>query len=548
MSVYEIRPVSRPIRGVITPPGSKSISNRALVCAAMATGDSRLIGLLDCDDTRVLRESLGRLGVRVFPDPVDPSVVTVHRPSDAWRPISRGLAKTPESAGPSQGATSGRATSGGGTGLTGTEDSPDLTDVCTELFVGNSGTTIRFLMAMLSAGRGRYRLDGVARMRQRPLGDLVSALRSLGVSVCGENGGDHERGVSGGEGICGKNDGDGGREYAPVLLDANGLRGGDVWIRGDVSSQFLSGLLMAAPYAVERPVGIRVTRNATGRVSLVSRPYVTMTLEVMRAFGVEVETDGELSQFVIPRTGYRGREYRIEPDASSASYFLAAAAITGGTVTIPGLSERSIQGDIRFAEVLERMGCRVQWTEGERGGCVTLSGPEPGTRLRGIDVEMSDISDTSQTLSVVAIFASGATRIRGVGNMRYKETDRIAAVATELRRLGVSVTEYEDGLRIEPRGDGMCDPPYGDRDGDGELCTGRNGGGRRGRSGRNGWDGRVGESDSVTIRTYDDHRMAMSFALAGLRIPGVRIADPECVSKTYPNYFEDLAGVCEEDG
>jgi 3-phosphoshikimate 1-carboxyvinyltransferase len=268
------------------------------------------------------------------------------------------------------------------------------------------------------------------------------------------------------------------------VIHAKGLAGGRATIRGDVSSQFLSGLLMAAPYA-QTPLELAVAG------SLVSQPYVQMTLAVMQSFGVEVAT-GDLTRFSIKAPQkYLGRTYQIEPDASAASYFWAAAAITGGTVTVDGLNRNSLQGDVAFCDCLEQMGCEVHFGE---SATTVVGGP-----LKGIDVDMNAISDTVQTLAAVALFAKGATTLRGVGHIRHKETDRIGALATELRKLGAAVDERNDGLRITP-----------------------------------------GPLRSATIDTYDDHRMAMSLSLVGLRQSGVVINDPECTSKTYPNYFSDL--------
>jgi 3-phosphoshikimate 1-carboxyvinyltransferase len=332
-----------------------------------------------------------------------------------------------------------------------------------ELYTANSGTTMRFLTAMVALGQGRYRLDGTARMRERPIEDLLIALRNLGVEAFSEEG----------------------NGCPPVWVCPSGKLGGETEVSGSISSQFLSGLLMAIPCAPE-PVTLRVTGP------LVSVPYVEMTLAVMAAFGVILERE-DLYRFSTPgRQHYQGREYWIEPDASAASYFFGAAAITGGTVTVEGLSLNSLQGDVAFCRCLEAMGCKV--TYGQDSISVQ------GGSLRGICVNMNAISDTVPTLAVVALFAEGPTTIEGVGHIRYKETDRLAAVATELRKLGAEVEELKDGLRIFP-----------------------------------------GTVRPAEIATYNDHRMAMSFALAGLRVPGIIICDPGCTAKTYPKFFEDLA-------
>jgi 3-phosphoshikimate 1-carboxyvinyltransferase len=302
-------------------------------------------------------------------------------------------------------------------------------------------------------------------MRERPIGDLLEALNQLGAHVSSERG----------------------DNCPPVVAHANGLPGGTARVRGNISSQFLTGLLLAAPAA----------RSAVELVidgPLVSQPYVLMTMAVMNAFGVKIETGESLSTFAIAPQTYQSREYTIEPDASAASYFWAAAAITAGEVTVDGLSTDSVQGDVAFVSCLEQMGCEVR----RDAQSITVV----GRPLKGVDVDMNGISDTVQTLAVVALFADGVTQIRNVGHIRHKETDRIAAVAMELRKLGASVTEEIDGLTIEPTA-----------------------------------------KRPAAIDTYRDHRMAMSFALAGLRIPGVRINDPRCVEKTYPRFFEDLAAL-----
>jgi len=422
----EIRPTG-PLRGCVRPPGSKSITNRALACAALARGRSRLTGVLDSDDTRVMIAALEQLGIELA---VDRSAQTIE--------------------------------------VTGCDG--QIPARSAQLFVGNSGTTVRFLTAIVALGQGEFRLDGTKRMRERPIADLVEAMAQLGVDVrcLGERG-------------C-----------PPVVVHAAGLRGGRADIRGDVSSQFLSGLLMAGPYAREA-----VELIVAGQ--LVSQPYIRMTLAVMESFGVHIES-ADNSRFLIPNTGgYQAREYAIEPDASAASYFFGAAAVTGGEVTVEGLSVASLQGDVAFVDVLERMGCQVLRT----GDSITVV----GRALRGIEVDMNPISDTVQTLAAVALFADGPTTVTGVAHIRHKETDRIHALAVELRKLGAEVDEFADGLRITPR------PLH-----------------------------------AAAIDTYDDHRMAMSLALAGLRVPGVVINDPGCTSKTYPEFFEDLEVLALQSG
>jgi 3-phosphoshikimate 1-carboxyvinyltransferase len=416
----EIKPVEGPIRATVRPPGSKSITNRALVCAALADGYSKLAGALDSEDTRVMIEGMRQLGI-------------------------------------------GIEVADGGKTLIVEGAGGEVPALEADLFCANSGTTIRFLTALATLGHGAFRLDGVERMRERPIGDLLEALNQLGADVRSKN-----------DNGC-----------PPVVIHANGLPGGSATVRGDISSQFLSALLMAAPAARSR-----VELEIQGE--LVSQPYVTMTAGVMRAFGVEMEVLANLARFVIRAPqAYKSCRYVVEPDASAASYFWAAAAITGGEVTVAGLSPASLQGDVAFVDCLAQMGCEVR----RDAGSITVAGGP----LRGVDVDMNRISDTAQTLAVVALFADGPTTIRGVAHIRHKETDRLAALATELRKLGADVTEHEDGLRIQPA-----------------------------------------KLRPATIDTYNDHRMAMSFALAGLRIAGVRINNPRCVDKTYPRYFEDL--------
>lgn len=416
-----------PVHGAIRPPGSKSITNRALICAALADGDSLLTGALASEDTHVMLESLHRLGVRAVEDQAAATIAVA------------------------------------GCGGEWPQKSADL-------FVGNSGTTIRFLTAALAVGQGRFRLDGVPRMRERPIQDLLATLQALGADVVSEAG----------------------TGCPPVLLLAKGLRGGRASVRGDVSSQFLSGLLMAAPYAQE-DVEVVVAGE------LVSQPYVRMTLAVMRSFGVTAPDDADLSRFVIPgRQKYRGLNYAIEPDASAASYFWAAAAITKGDVLVEGLSPSALQGDVAFVDCLRQMGCAV---EAEAAGIRVRGGP-----LRGIDIDMNAISDTVQTLGAAALFATGPTNIRGVAHIRHKETDRIGDLARELRKFGAVVDERPDGMTIHPPAN-------------------------------------LAAFSGAQIATYNDHRMAMSLALTGLRIPGVTILNPGCTAKTYPNFFRDLSGL-----
>ena len=410
-----------PIDAVVRPPGSKSLTNRALVCAALAEGTSVLEGVLDSDDTRVMVDGLRAFGFRVKED---------------WDECRLRIS-----------GRGGRVPAGSA-----------------EIDAAASGTTMRFLTAMATLGHGQFRLDGTPRMRERPIRDLIDALGQLGAEVVDESG----------------------NGCPPVCVFGSGLPGGRAAVQGDISSQFLTGLLLAVPCA-QGPVELVVEGE------LVSKPYITMTLGVMNCFGVTVEVQ-QMRRFILDgHQQYRAGSYRIEPDASAASYF-AAAAITGGRVRIEGLSRNSLQGDVALCDCLERMGCQVDY---ESEAIVVRGGS-----LRGIDVDMNAISDTVQTLGVVALFADGPTTIRNVGHIRHKETDRLAALATELRKLGAQCEETPEGITVTP-----------------------------------------GELHGATIETYDDHRMAMSLALVGLRVPGVLIGDPGCTAKTYPGFFDDLACV-----
>ncbi|MEM9588107.1 MAG: 3-phosphoshikimate 1-carboxyvinyltransferase [Planctomycetota bacterium] len=417
------------VRGSIRPPGSKSLTNRALLCAAFAQGSSRLTGALRSEDTLVMTEALRKIGIDIQ-DSRAGRTLSVRRPTD-WAPPTDSEA--------------------------------------TALYIANSGTTIRFLTAALSAAGGNYRLHGVPRMHARPIGDLIEALAPVQAgTIVAES----ERGCP------------------PVVIDSTGWQDDGIAVAGNVSSQYLSGLMMSSPIA-DRKVTIQVTGE------LVSLPYVRMTADVMRSFGATVDIRGaddtnENVSIVIEKGGYTGRDYGIEPDASAASYFWAAAAITGGEVTVEGLNTTAMQGDVGFCDVLRQMGCSVSECD---DSMTVIGGP-----LTGIDVDMNAISDTVQTLAVVALFARSPTRVRGVAHNRFKETDRIGDLACELRKLGAAVDEHEDGLTIHP----------------------------------------PTSLKPATLETYHDHRMAMSLSLAGLKASGVRILNPSCTAKTYPEFFADL--------
>jgi 3-phosphoshikimate 1-carboxyvinyltransferase len=413
----EVTPLERPPDATIRVPGSKSVTNRALIIAALADGHSRILNPLFSDDSYWLMDALVRLGIDVRADS-ERGEVYVSGQSGVIR------------------------TSG------------------TDLFVGNAGTVARFLPPVLALGRGPYSVDGVPRMRGRPVADLVDAMRQLGAAV--DYAGKHGR--------------------FPLTVRGGGIPGGEARVSASKSSQFISGLLMAAPYA-EAPV----TLLAEGRKEW---PYVGITVALMRAFGVEV--DEAHGRFAVDPAFYTARDYEVEPDASGASYFMAAAAVTGGRVRILGLGSSSPQGDLRFAEVLRDMGCRVEIAPDS----VEVIGPD---RLQGVEVDMNAFSDTMITLAAISPFATGPTTIENVGHTRLQETDRLSAVATELNRLGMKTQTTSSSIRIIPN----------------TIKPG-------------------------VVRTYGDHRMAMAFAITGLVASGIRIGDPGCVTKTFPGYFGAL--------
>ena len=339
-----------------------------------------------------------------------------------------------------------------------------------ELYTGNSGTTARFLTAFLGLGNGEYTVDGNERMRERPIQDLIDGLEPLGVRI---------------ESI--ENDG-----CPPIRIHARGLTGGRTFMPGDKSSQYFTALLLVASYT-ENNVEIRVEGD------LLSKPYIDMTADIMARFGVEVVNDSYNTFRVQAGQRYTARNYIVEPDATNATYFFAAAAVTGGRIRVPNLTADSAQGDVGFVDVLGQMGCMVEKT----GEGIVVQGPES---LVGVDVDMNDMPDAAQTLAAIAPFAETPVTIRNVPNMRIKETDRIDAMATELTKLGVTVEAWEDGLRIHP----------------------------------------ASEILPAELDTYDDHRMAMSLALIGLRSPGVVLRDPDCVNKTFPTFFTTLASIQPE--
>jgi 3-phosphoshikimate 1-carboxyvinyltransferase len=417
----QIIPISHPLKACVSVPSSKSQTNRALLIAALANGTTRLTNALFSDDSGFFVNALQTLGFKIIPDPENACMTVA--------------------------------------GLGGCIPKSQA-----DIFIGNAGTAARFLTAFLTLGQGKYTLDGDARMRERPIGDLVDALVQLGASLNAAS----AHGIS----IC-----------PPVKIIASGLPGGKTKIAGNTSSQFLSAILMVAPYA-GKPVEIEITTE------LNSKPYVDMTLAVMSDFGVEVERDGYKRFLVHPACYSPLSEYSIETDATAASYFFAAPAICGGTVRVDAINRRSKQGDIKFLDVLHRMGCAISEDENS----IMVTGP---VKLMGLDINMRDIPDTAQTIAAVAPFAASPTRIRGIASARVKETDRISAVCSELRKIGVRVDEHEDGMTIFPSS----------------------------------------EFHPAVVNTYNDHRMAMAFSLIGLRVPGIIIENPGCVSKTFPNFF-----------
>ncbi len=412
MDSLELKPVRR-AAGSVRLPGSKSISNRVLLLAALAAGETEIGGLLDADDTRVMQAALSALGVAF---------------------------------------SNGKIQGAGG----------PFPVKQAELFLGNAGTALRPLTAALAMCGGEYRLSGVPRMHERPIGDLVDALRGIGARI------DYL-----------EKDG-----FPPLAVHPAAIDVATAKVRGDVSSQFVTALLMALPLTA-KPAKIDVQGG------LISTPYVEITLNVMRRFGVVVARNG-WSSFEVPAAGYRSPgSIMVEGDASSASYFLAGGALGGGPVRVEGVGRDSIQGDVRFTEVLERMGARVALF----ADAIEVS--NPGRRLAPIDLDLNPIPDAAMTAAVLALFAEGPSRLRNIASWRVKETDRLAAMACELRKLGAAVEEGPDFLRIVP---GKPKP-------------------------------------GVAVDTYDDHRMAMSFSLVALGGVPVTINDPGCVAKTFPDYF-----------
>lgn len=423
----------RAARGELRLPGSKSVSIRALLLAALAEGETRLTGLLDSDDTRVMREALKACGVSL-----------IDEGESGWRIHGAARFQQREA----------------------------------DIFVGNSGLSIRTLVAVLAFMDGHYRLSGVPRMHERPIGDLVDALRPLGARIAYAQ---HEG-------------------YPPLLIEPAQVRAAQpVRVRGDASSQFLTGILQSAPLlARERDLVVEVEGE------LISKPYIDLSVTLMQRFGVHVQrsvtASGSPRYTVAAGARYRAPgDFAVEGDASSASYFLALGLLAGGPVRVQGMGRASLQGDVRFAEVMTAMGGEV--TQGDNWTEVRSPGLASGFRPKAIDADFNHIPDAAMTVAVVALFADGPSVLRNIGSWRVKETDRIAAMATELVKLGATVEAGSDFLRIVP----------------------------------------PAVLRSVAIDTYDDHRMAMSFSLAACGGVAVRINEPGCVAKTFPDYFRQLA-------
>ena len=414
----------RRISGSITLPGSKSLSNRVLLLAMLSEGETFIENLLDSDDVRRMIDALAKLKISYEENRPDKKICV--KGERGRIPVDKA-----------------------------------------ELFLGNAGTAIRPLTAALTLGHGRFVLDGIERMRERPIQDLLDGLNQLGAQVRSIN-----------------NTG-----CPPVEIIANGLPGGITELSGAISSQYLSAILLTSPYA-QTPVEIRIKDH------LVSIPYVEMTIRLMNRFGVNVGVSEDFKGFHInaPQSYKSPGTYFVEGDASSASYFLAGAAITGGTITVIGCGTDSLQGDARFAEIMEMMGAEVQWEPNQ----ITVRG---SGNLKGIDVDMNEMPDAAMTLAVAALFAKGTTAIRNIYNWRLKETERLKAVSSELKKLGATVEEGEDYIIIEP--------PK-------KLLP-------------------------AEIATYDDHRMAMAFSLAACGEVPITLLDPSCVSKTFPDYFDQLS-------
>ena len=436
-----LKPI-KSLDGTITLPGSKSLSNRILLLSALSEGTTEVDNLLDSDDIQYMLQALEQLQV-----PLD---ISKNEDGSVGKVVV--------------------------TGQSGPINSPSPEDV-QNLFLGNAGTAMRPLAAALCMGDGKFVLDGVPRMRERPIADLIDGMQQLGADV-----------------ECVKETG-----CPPVTINANGLSGGSASISGKMSSQFLSAMLMAAPVS---------TGDITISIKdeLISAPYVALTIGLMKRFGVNVQVSGDMkgtpSFFISSTEKYVSpKSILVEGDASSASYFIAGAAITGGTVTVRGCGSASVQGDIAFANVMEQMGATVTWEPDS----ITVT-RDPSVQLKGVDVDCGEIPDAAMTLAVAALFAEGSTTIRNVYSWRLKETERMKAIVAECTKLGATVEEFRDYCIIHPPKDNKL-------------------------------------NDSVLIETYDDHRMAMAFSLAACAGVDVIINDPGCTAKTFPTYFTMLESI-----
>ena len=417
--MIEIKPVQN-LQATITVPGSKSYTNRALLIAGLTDGECRLEKPLVSDDTKYMIRALKAFGI------------SVQEEKEAFIVSGRGgKLSTPEE----------------------------------DIFIGNAGTTMRFLTTFSALVPGKTRLDGDERMRQRPLADLLHCLTQMGVKAVSANG----------------------NGCPPIDIAGGEVPGGEVQLAGDKSSQYLTSILLSAPY-------FKNDTNILIQGDLTSKSYADITLDIMKTFGVSVINESYQRFKVKAGDRYNAQTYQVESDWSSASYFLAAAAVTGGEVTLTDINPHSVQGDAQFTSVLEKMGCRVE----KKSNTLQIK----GNPLKGITINMNNMPDAVQTLAVTALFAEGETVIQGIGNLRIKETDRILALANELTRLGAEVETGEDYLVIRP-----------------------------------------GDYRGAEIETYDDHRMAMSFAVAGLKIPGIRIKNPTCVEKSFPDFFQRFANL-----
>ena len=415
--MIEIKPVQN-LQTTVTVPGSKSYTNRALLIAGLADGECRLEKPLVSDDTKYMIRALKAFGI------------PVQEKKEAFLISGKG---------------------------------GKLSASNKDIFIGNAGTTMRFLTTFSALAPGKTRLDGDERMRERPLADLLDCLTQMGVKAVSANG----------------------NGCPPIDIEGGEVPGGEVQLAGDKSSQYLTSILLSAPY-FKNDTCIHIQGDLT------SKSYADITLDIMKTFGVHVDNESYQRFKVKAGDRYKAQTYRVESDWSSASYFLAAGAVTGGEVTLTDINPHSVQGDAQFTSVLEKMGCLVE----KKSHSLHIK----GNPLRGISINMNNMPDAVQTLAVTALFAEGETVIQGIGNLRIKETDRISALANELSRLGAEVETGEDFLIIRP-----------------------------------------GDYKGAEIETYNDHRMAMSFAVAGLKIPGICIKNPKCVEKSFPDFFKRFA-------